>query len=465
MRITFYGGAGTVTGANFLLETKKSKILVDCGLVQGIHEASRLNRLPFAYDPSEIDFLFVTHAHLDHIGRIPKLVRDGFTGVIYSTPATKELASVMFEDALGLLEDEAAREGVLPLYEKKDIDRALSLWKEIPYYAMTSVRDVSVLFKDAGHVLGSSIIEFYQEDAATFLNNKKNAVVFTGDLGNSPALFLRDTDVISDAAWMVMESVYGDRNHQSKEERQGKLKEILDETVAHNRTLIIPAFSLERTQDLLFEINALVEHGAMRPVPVFLDSPLASRVTEIYRRSSDLFNDVAKQMIRSGDDLFDFPKLRLTNRIAESRAIWGHPGAKVIIAGSGMSNGGRVIFHEERYVSDAKATILFVGYQAAGTLGRALMEAKRKVLIGRREVTVRATIKSIEGYSAHKDSNGLLDFVSHSASTLKKVFITMGEPKSSLFLAQRVHDYLGVEAHVPLIGETWEEYVMGRFKV
>lgn len=449
LKLTFYGGAGVVTGANFLLESQRAKMLIDCGLLQGSTFATEENRKPFAYDPSCADFLAVTHAHVDHIGRIPKLVRDGFKGKIFSTPETKALSELMLEDALKITEEDAARNGILPFYERKDIEKAMSLWETLSYHTRQKLgEDFEIFFKDAGHVLGSAICEIST-------NGKK--VVFTGDLGNSPSPILRDTEVVSDADFLVIESVYGDRNHEAALDRRNKMQAVMKRAFEKKGVLLIPSFSLEKTQVLLHEINFLVEHNLVPEMPVFLDSPLAIRVTEIYAKMRENLNDSVRKSFASGDDIFAFPKLRLTYSARESEDISRIPGPKVIIAGSGMSTGGRIMEHEKRYLSDRRNIILFVGYQTAGSLGRQISEGMTEVNIGGVPVEVNAEVFTIQGYSSHKDSEGLLDFVAKTAGTLKGVFVVMGEPKSSSFLAQRIRDYIVVEnVVVPGAGESFE---------
>jgi metallo-beta-lactamase family protein len=450
-KLTFYGGTGTVTGANFLLEIGDCKILIDCGLVQGQKFAENLNRTEFAYNPAEIDFLLVTHAHIDHIGRIPKLVKDGFKGQILSTPETREIAEYLFFDTAKILETEARHEGILPLYESSDILPALSLWNNLPYYTSKDLKNgISISFKDAGHILGSAMIEISH-------NGKK--MVFTGDLGNSPSILLKDTEEITDADYLLMESVYGDRNHEPKEERHNKLKKIIEDIIKHKRTLIIPAFSLERTQMIIYEMNELFESGEIKyQVPVFIDSPLATKITSVYKRYTEDFNDKVRADISAGDDIFSFPKLKFTVQAQESMAIDNMPNPKIIIAGSGMSVGGRVILHEKHYVSNPNAEILFVGYQSVGSLGRQLQDGAKVVEIFGEKKEVRAKIESISGYSSHKDSDHLLEFVAKATESekLKKVFVTMGEPRSSMFLVQKLRDNLGVDAVYPEYKETIE---------
>ncbi len=448
LRATFYGGVGRVTGANFLIRTDAgTAMLVDCGLFQGFEFSEKENDMPFPYDPRDIKYLFVTHAHMDHIGRIPKLIHDGFRGIIYSTPETRALAPLMLEDALAVLTHE--KKGPV-LYDEKDIAGAMKCWREVSYHTPLLLEaELSVTLRDAGHILGSAMYEFKFGD-------KK--AVFTGDLGNSPSPLLRDTEAVTDADYVVMESVYGDRNHEPPEERRRKLKEIVLANADRQGTLVIPAFSLERTQDLLSELDDMVEKKEIPVMPVFVDSPLAAKVTDIYRSMTDDFNDTAKGRLARGDGLFSFPRLKFTLRGTDSGAIWQAPDPKIIIAGSGMSSGGRVVRHEKHFLPNGNNTLLLAGYQSPGTIGRRLQEGEKYVAIDGDQVPVRAHIESVYGYSSHKDSAHLQEFVAGTASKVSQVFVVMGEPKASSFLVQRLRDYVGVNALVP---ERGKEYILG----
>ncbi len=446
LKLTFCGGSGSVTGADFLLENENVKILVDCGMEQGTKVADQFNHAPFPYDPAEIDILLVTHGHIDHVGKIPKLVKDGFKGIIYSTPETKDISALMLEDSVKILGQEAVRNGVLPLYEEKDVQKAFSFWKTIPYHQKTAIfPEFEVYIKDAGHVLGSSMYEI-------LYNGKK--IVFTGDLGNSPTPLLRDTEDITDADYLIMESVYGDRNHEEKEQRKAKLEDVIEDTVKRKGVLMIPSFSLEKTQVILYEINDLIEEGRVLSLPVYIDSPLAIKITEIYKRYPQDFNPATQKLIKGGDDIFNFPKLHFTSTSDESKAIKMTPDPKIIIAGSGMSNGGRITHHELNYLPDPRNTLLLVGYQAVNTLGRQIREGAKSVTLFGQNVPVRARVEHIDGYSSHKDSEHLVEFAAKTADTVKKVFVVMGEPKSSLFLVQRLRDYYGIEAYNPMQGDS-----------
>jgi metallo-beta-lactamase family protein len=443
--LSFYGGVGSVTGANFMMQGDDATFLVDCGMYQGAQFDEDENREPFPYDPAAVDVLLVTHAHADHIGRIPKLVREGFRGTIYSTPVTKEIATVMFADSLSIVTEEAHERGVEPPYGQEDIDRALSLWETVPYHTeCTMTGDFSVVFRDAGHILGSAIIEVTKND---------RTIAFTGDVGNAPAPLLRAPEPSERARYMVMESVYGDRDHEGVEDRRAQVAEAVRNAAQRGGALLIPAFSLERTQDLLYAIRQLIDDGEVPALPVFLDSPLAIEITRIYRQHADNYNETVQEEIASGERVFDFENLTFTESVDESKAIWDQPNPKIIIAGSGMSNAGRIVHHEKKFLPDPNSTLMIVGYQAAGSRGRLLQDGANEVQIHDDDIPVRAEVVTIHGYSAHADREGLLDIVEAGADSLERIFVTMGEPRSSMHLAQRIREYFGIEASVPEYGD------------
>jgi len=448
--LIFYGGTGSVTGSNFMLKTDAKVFLIDCGLVQGSDEEEEKNWEDFAYNAHDVDVLFVTHAHADHIGRIPKLVRDGFKGVIYSTDATRDLAGVMFDDALAIARHEAKKKGKEHFYNEKDVEDTMGLWKTIDYHATTDLGEgFSVYFKDAGHVLGSVIVEISR-------NGKK--IAFTGDLGNSPTPLLRPTEAVTDANYLLIESVYGDRDHKDVGSRTEDLKRIILETARRGGALVIPAFSIERTQILLYELNELVEAGEVPRMSVFLDSPLATRVTEIYKKHHNYFNETVQEDIKGGDAIFDFPGFQISETRDDSRRINSEPNPKIIIAGSGMSEGGRIMYHQKEYLSDQKSTMLIVGYQPVGGFGHALLNGAKEMHIFGEKVSVRAKIESIMSYSAHMQSSDLQEFAATAGESgvLEQVFVAMGEPKASLFLVQRLRDYFNLDAIAPEEGQSVE---------
>lgn len=445
-KLTFSGGAGTVTGANFLLELEDSTLLVDCGVLQREQVCDTVNFEDFAYDVSRVDALLITHAHQDHVGRIPRLVRAGFKGVIYSTPATKDLAAIMYEDAVRIMRSEVERHGCDMLYETEHVEETLARWETREYHEAFDIKDSRIEFLDAGHILGSAMIR---------ISRGARAILFSGDLGNSPEPLLSDTEKPRGADYILMESVYGDRLHEGRGERVERLRTIVESVRQKKGTLLIPSFSIERTQIMLYELNDMIEGGTMERIPVFLDSPLAIRATDIFRKYPHYLNAAAQERIAAGDDPFNFPGLKIVQSSEESKRIHETPNPKIIIAGAGMSVGGRIRFHERMLLGDASTTLMFVGYQTPGSLGRRIQDGGKSIQIDGERVRVRAQIETLSGYSGHPDRDQLLDFVEAADDRLEKVFVTMGEPQSSLFLAQRIRDFLGEDAVVPEHGQSF----------
>jgi metallo-beta-lactamase family protein len=451
-KITFAGGAQMPTGSNFLVEFGGKKILIDCGLVQGEKYSLPINSEPFAYDPTTIDALFITHAHLDHVGRIPQLVRAGYRGPIISTEPTREMAELVMLDSLGVLGKEASQTGVAPLYEEKDVFESMHLWAttlryEESFAFATDDETATIILHDAGHILGSAIVE---------IAYKGKKIAFTGDLGNTPSPLMNDTYTLKDIDYLVMESVYGDRNHKDKDRRIEIFKEAVTSTVAKGGTVLIPAFSIERTQEILLAFNELVEHKQIPEIPVYLNSPLGINITKVYKKYESWFNQNIQGEIRKGEDIFNFKGLIQTPTPEESKAINGDTRPKVIIAGSGMSNGGRILYHEEKYLPDPNSTIIIAGYQSVGTIGRKIVDEEKEVIIHGHIVPLRARVVNIHGFSAHKDSENLVRFVESTKESLKKVIVVLGEPKSAFFLGQRIHEEYDVPVVVPERGDVIE---------
>lgn len=451
LRITFHGGAESVTGSNFLIEGENGKLLVDCGLEQGRDASIAQMSQPFPYDVPSIDALVITHAHLDHIGRAPKLMREGFKGKVYATHPTLDLMDIMLRDSVSLLAQEAKEKGVEPLYSEADLDALMARAEVLPLHKETTVAPgLSVYLRQTGHILGSASVRVKGEDGTT--------IAITGDIGNTPNPYLPDAEAIEDADALVMESVYGDRLHDFKgEERVRALRDALARAIKRGGTILIPAFSIERTQLMLYEISNLMDSGEIPRIPVFLDSPLAIKVTEIYEKwSGEYFKKEVEGELKSEGSLFRFQGFEDTLSREDSMDIDPIPGPKIILAGAGMSHGGRIGRHEAKYLPDPSTTLFIVGYQAPGSPGRMLEDGAPHVRINGRDIKHRAKVEKFSGWSAHADRDGLLEFAKKAMPQTKTFFVTLGEPASARFLAQRIHDFLGGKAAVPTEGEVWE---------
>lgn len=445
MDLTFCGGAGQVTGSNYLLTSGRHKVLVDCGLFQGGSIAEDENFKPFLYDPKEIEAVFITHAHLDHVGRLPKLFREGFRGKIYSTPATRDCAELILLDSEKLICQAAERNGHEEFCTPGTVAEVMRHWHGIEYHQELQHGEFFVKFFDAGHILGSSSIAIRAEG---------KTVVFSGDIGNFPQPIIKPTEFPVDADYVVMESTYGNEIHDPENTRRDALERVIEDTVAKGGVLMIPAFALERTQEILYFINELFAEGRIPRVPVFLDSPLAIKLTTVYHKYRRYFNSAAEKAIADGDDIFNFPGLHLTLTAELSKAINEVPSPKIIIAGSGMSHGGRINHHQLRYLSDPNSTLLIIGYQAVGSLGRQLQEGAKVVRIFGEDVEVNAELRVITSYSAHADLPKLLKWVNNTKNTVKHVFITHGEKDRSEYLAAAIRDQLAINASPAEMAQT-----------
>lgn len=446
MKITFYGGAKSVTGANYLLTNNGVNFLVDCGLFQG-KNYEEMNYKNFEYNPQKIKSVFITHAHIDHIGRIPKLVKEGFNGKIYSTNPTKDLSLPMLLDAAKIMRKES-RTFPYPLFSEKDVLRSFALWRGVDYHETLKFENVSFEFVNAGHILGSAsvLISF---------NGKK--IIFSGDLGNINSPFIQGSEKIKQVNTAVIESTYGNRLHKKTKNRKEILKDYIKETIKNKGVLLIPAFALERTQELIFELNEIVEKDRLRGVNVFLDGVLVNELFKIYKKYSKneiYFNKKAIALQKKGDDIFNFPGLKVISSEEESQKIHKLPSPKIIIAASGMSVGGRVLLHEARYLENPKNILLMVGYQSKESLGGRILAGEKEIKILGESVKIKAKVAFLDGYSAHADEKELLNWVSSMSKSLEKVFVVQGEEDSSLSLAKKIEDTFKIKSFVPNFGES-----------
>jgi metallo-beta-lactamase family protein len=449
LTLTTFGGAESVTGSNFLIESEAGKkVLVDCGIEQGKDYSEARAYAPFPYDPSSIDALVISHAHLDHVGRAPRLVREGFRGRVFMTPPTRDLSEAILRDSADILGRNAREHNLPPLYEAKDIEAFFSLVETIEYRTEQEIAPgLSLYLRDTGHILGSASVRIKTSDGT--------ALAITSDIGNSPALLLPDAEPVEDADVVLIESVYGDRANPEKKLRVEMLAKTLKTAIGKGGAVLLPAFSIERTQLMLYELAELMDAGTLPKVPVFLDSPLAIRVTDIYRKwGGTYFNKEAKAEAKD-HDLFRFPFLTTTPSREESEAIRRTPNPKIIIAGAGMSHGGRIGKWEHLYLPDPHSTLVLVGYQAPGSPGRRLQDGARNVRIEGRPVEVRAKVETLHGWSGHADRDGLLAFAEKCLPRTKTFIVGIGEPSSARFLAQRIHGFLGRPAIVPMEGQTF----------
>lgn len=450
MKLSFYGAAGEVTGSCNMLTMGDRKFLIDCGMFQGNQFNEDKNRDSLSFNPAELSGVIVTHAHLDHVGRLPLLVKNGYEGYFYATPPTVELTELILQDALQIMLYNQRHFGASILYDTIDIAKVMQQFKVVDYHEKFSLtthfpmpegelEGVGVTFHDAGHIFGSAFVEVEAEG---------KRAVFSGDIGNINVPILRDTDTLPGGVdVLVCESTYGDRLHESALQRQEILENLISTAIGRGGTLMIPSFSLERTQELIYDLNDLADRKHKLPrVPIFLDSPLAIKATKVYLKYPKYYDADASQLFKSGDELFQFPGLVMTETKEESKKINQTPGPKIIIAGAGMMNGGRILHHAMRYLSDARNTLLIVGYQSQNTLGRKILNGESPVEIMGERIPVRCHVKAIGALSAHGDQDKLLDWVGGGTSAPKQVLLTHGEPAAAEALAKRLVGDLGVKA-------------------
>ncbi len=453
IKLSFHGACREVTGSCNLLEHEGRKFLVDCGIFQGERFSAERNMEDFHFNPKEVEYVFLTHAHVDHCGRLPKLYKDGFRGKIFCTEPTRDLVEIMLLDAARIIAHEAMAAGQEPLYTEEDVAGLMKHFETLLYDQMNFIDDrIKLKFRDAGHILGSAFVELYILD-----EGREKKIVFSGDLGNSPSPIIRDLEFADGADFVVTESTYARGVHETKEEGVNKLREAIIETVGLGGVLMIPIFVIEKTQEILFELNYLMENHKIPRVPIFLDSPLAIKAVEIYRQYEDLYNRSSWNLIKSGDDIFDFPGLKFTMTKDDSKKINGVQPPKVILASSGMCVGGRIPFHLKLNLDNKLNHVLFVAYQAQGSLGRKILDGDRRVFVDDQPVEVLAKVSVINSFSSHADAPRIMDWLGHIKSPKPAtIFINHGEEESTQVLAEKIEAELKVKPVVPEYGMVYE---------
>ena len=472
MKITFLGATKTVTGSNYLVEAAGKRFLVDCGMWQGKSELEERNDEEFEFDPKAIDFMLLTHAHIDHSGRIPKLYKEGYRNKVYAHKATCDLCALMLPDSGHIQEMETSwknkkriRKGlpeIEPMYTAEEAARCLEIFEPVQYDEIIEITpEIHVRFNDAGHMLGSSIIELWVNE-----NGKEEKTVFTGDLGNNDIPLLDSPTMIEDADYLVMESTYGSRLHLRNDEKAEIFLNVVSETLDNGGTVVIPSFAVGRTQEILYEINKLKDekedeefkrkYKTLMKADVYVDSPLAISATEVFRENTNLFEPEVREEIMRGDNPLEFPGLHFTRTAEESKALNEDPRPSIIISASGMCDVGRIKHHLKHNIWNPKSTILFVGYQAPGTLGYQIVNGAKTVKIFGEEFAVNARVEYIEGYSGHADQEGLMDFIYSFIKKPKNIFLVHGEPESQEVLRDKIEQETKIRVIIADFGETYD---------
>ncbi len=459
VRVSCLGGVGTVTGSSYLVESAAgNKVLIDCGMFQGGKEMEDRNWKDWGFDPARISTLFLTHAHIDHSGKIPKLVKDGFKGRILTSPPTAELCSIMLLDAAHVQEMDAewqnrknkrrSTQEVLPLYTTEDAEASLKFFSPIEKdKIMEPEPGIRARMRNSGHILGASILELWIEEGGAPLK-----MVFSGDLGKKNQLIVRDPQEIFDADYLFLESTYGNRLHRSLDESKEELLEAIQYAVSHKEKVLIPAFAVERTQEILYILGEFQRAGRLPKIPIFVDSPLAIKATEIFRKNKKYYDEEAQAILDRGYDPFNMPNLRYSATTEESRAINETKGSAIIIAGNGMCTAGRIRHHLKHNLWRPGTSLVIVGFQALGSTGRQIVDGAKEVRLLGETVAVKAKVFTIGGFSAHADQNDLLEWAGHFEST-PKVFLVHGEPSASESLAAKIKERLGLDVYIP----KWKE--------
>ena len=459
MKIQFLGGVRMVTGTCFLLQTSQIQILIDCGMIQGA-DNGEMNRESFAFNPSQIEYVFLTHAHIDHTGLVPMLAKDGFRGEIITSSATADLVELMLYDSAHIQESDAqlmttkalraGKEPVPPLYTVDDVRKVVPLFRRVPYGKIGHTgKGIRYRFLDAGHILGSGSLELWVQDGP-----REKKILFSGDIGKKGNPIIKDPALETEADYVVMESTYGNRLHKGMEETINELLEAITLTFKRGGNVIIPAFAIGRTQDILYVLNRLVRERRLHPLNVYIDSPLAQKATKTYLAHPECYDEEAKRLLENWDT-HDTLSLRFTHTVEESMALNRIKSNAVIIAGSGMCEGGRIRHHLKHNLWRPECSVIFAGFQAKGTLGRRIVDGAKVVRLFGDDIAVKAMIYTLGGFSAHADRKELLEWLS-AFRDRPVVFVVHGEEETSLAFAEAVKDKYGFTTYVPVKGESFD---------
>jgi len=475
MKVTFLGATKTVTGSNILVEGAGKKFLLDCGMYQGKAASELQNTDPFIFDVHDIDFVLLSHAHIDHSGRIPKMYKEGYKNPVYATKATCDLCSIMLPDSGHIQETESVwknkklirngKDPIPPMYTAEDAMKSLEIFRPIRYDEIVNIdENIQVRFNDAGHMLGSAIIEVWVKE-----NDKTEKLVFTGDLGNNDLPLLQAPTMIETADYLIMESTYGSRLHKqtNDEERATQFLDIVTDTLENGGKVIIPSFAVGRTQEILYELNRAKEnrkddeefkrkYEVLMKTPVYVDSPLAISATEVFKENMELFDEEIQEQLMRGDNPLEFPGLKYTRTAEESMMLNDDPTPSIIISASGMCEVGRIKQHLKHNIWNPRNTILFVGYQAPGTLGSTIVSGAKRVKIFSEEFAVNARVEYIEGYSGHADQQWLMNFIYSFIHKPKHIFLVHGEPEGQIVLKDKILEETKIPVTIPEFGDVYE---------